>query len=103
MLSSIAPARSAIQYERVEFNNNPEKQNLYKGHPRPEHDEAWKELLQNSNIRISGDTLQKLNRTSIQLSDGSGDYFGGLNVHHHLHCLVSSPVILSYFYLLNVF
>lgn len=61
--------------------------NPYRGPPRPEHDAAWHELLQYSNIRVGKDTLDRLNRSSIKLADGSGDYFGGLSVHHHLHCL----------------
>lgn len=41
-------------------------------------------------MRISQDTLTKLNRSSIELADGSGDYWGSLEVYHHLHCLVST-------------
>lgn len=28
-----------------------------------------------------------MNLTSVQLSDGSGDYLAALDVYHHLHCL----------------
>jgi len=84
---SVAPARSAIKYEKVAFDGDLTKANPYKGTPRPELERAWHDLLQYSNIRIDAETLQKLNRTSIKLADGSGDYFGALNVHHHLHCL----------------
>ena len=40
------------------------------------------------NLRVSERTLQKMNRTSIPLSDGSG-YIAGLDATHHLHCLIS--------------
>lgn len=65
------------------------KKSPYAGYPTPEGDAAWRELLHNSNIRISGEELKKLNRSSIQLQDGSGDFFGGLSAHHHLHCIKS--------------
>lgn len=83
------PARSAVQWGKVTSSNNLREGNPYQGPPSPEVDAAWRDLLKNSNIRISGETLRKLNRESIQLSDGSGDYFGGLNAHHHLHCIKS--------------
>lgn len=59
----------------------------FRGEPRPELDKAWHDLFENSNIRISKDELQKMNRTAIALYDGSG-YFGQLSAYHHLHCLV---------------
>ena len=86
-----APARSAVQWEKVASSNDLGQENPYQGPPSPEVDAAWRDLLKNSNICISGETLRKLNRESVQLSDGSGEYFGGLNVHHHLHCIVCIP------------
>jgi hypothetical protein len=65
------------------------KKSPFGGFPNEESDAAWRDLLKNSNIRISAEELKKINRTSIQLQDGTGDYFGGLSAHHHLHCLVS--------------
>ena len=51
------------------------------------------DLVENSNIRIDKETLSKINRTALELSDGSG-YSGGIGVHHHLHCLVRFHVFL---------
>lgn len=34
-----------------------------------------------------------MNRTSIQLADGSGDYLAAVDVYHHLHCVVSCPLV----------
>lgn len=61
--------------------------NPFRGPPRPELDAAWNELVQFSNIRVTAEDLRRINRTSVQLSDGSGMYWSGLNVHHQLHCL----------------
>ncbi|KAI1108878.1 hypothetical protein F5Y14DRAFT_458896 [Nemania sp. NC0429] len=60
--------------------------NKYRGEPRPELDQAWADLLEHNNIRLSDDELKRMNRTAIKLSDGSG-YFGQLSAYHHLHCL----------------
>ncbi|KAG9233644.1 hypothetical protein BJ875DRAFT_535257 [Amylocarpus encephaloides] len=88
-----SPARGAVKYELVHAENDLMKKSPYAGFPSPEGDQAWRDLLRNSNIRISGDELKKLNRSSIQLQDGSGDYFGGLSAHHHLHCIKSKTSV----------
>lgn len=62
--------------------------NSFRGERRPELDKAWGDLLEHGNIRINEEELRRLNRSSIELHDGSG-YFGKLGVYHHLHCLVS--------------
>ncbi|KAH6675768.1 hypothetical protein B0J14DRAFT_477532 [Halenospora varia] len=85
-----SPARKSVKYELVHAENDLMKKSPYAGYPSEEGDKAWRDLLRNSNIRISKEELDKLNRTSIQLQDASGDYFGGLSAHHHLHCIVSS-------------
>ena len=46
-----------------------------------------------TNLRISDDDLTKLNRTSLPLADGKGDYWASMEVYHHLHCLVRIPSI----------
>lgn len=61
--------------------------NPFRGPPRPELDEAWDKLTQYTSIRVTAEDLRRINRTTVQLSDGSGMYFSGLNVHHQLHCL----------------
>jgi hypothetical protein len=83
------PAREAVFWTRKLENNPLGLKTPYNGPPSTEVDEAWGRLLQNSNIKISADDLRKLNKSSIQLQDGSGMYFSGLGVHHHLHCLVN--------------
>lgn len=36
---------------------------------------------------MTKEELEKINRTSVPLADGSGDYLGALDVYHQLHCL----------------
>ena len=68
--------------------------NPYRGDPRPELDEAWHNLLENNNIRLSKGELEKMNRTALELYDGSG-YYGQMSAYHHLHCLVSDLMVCS--------
>ena len=89
-----SPARRAVEWQLLPSNNYVGAKTPYSGYPTPESDKAWTELLKNSNLRISADTLRKLNRSSVQLQDGSGEYMGGLNVHHHLHCIKSARMII---------
>ena len=83
----IAPASEAVRYQKVSYDGELNTTNPYRGKPRPELDKAWHDLLQRNNIRLSEEELQKLNRTAIELYDGSG-YSGQINAYHHLHCLV---------------
>lgn len=52
------------------------------------------------NTRVSKETLDTINRTSIPLQDGSGEYWVNFNVFHNLHCLVSDSVLLYWFELI---
>jgi len=81
------PARQAVKYDRVTFDGNLDKPTPYRGPPSDELDAAWGELLSHSSIRLTEDALRRMNRTSIKLADGSGEYMGELNVFHHIHCL----------------
>ena len=82
-----APARAATHLESVRFSSQLGHQTRYSGPPRPEVDAAWDELLQNTNIRVSATDLRRIDRNSIPLADGSGDYMAGLDVYHQLHCV----------------
>ncbi|KAI8953228.1 hypothetical protein F4801DRAFT_598253 [Xylaria longipes] len=81
-----SPAQDAVVYEKVKYDGSLYKTNIYKGPPSPKTDQAWAELVDPSNIRLNKETLEKINRTALELSDHSG-YHGGMGVHHHLHCL----------------
>ncbi|KAK1660106.1 hypothetical protein BDP55DRAFT_677759 [Colletotrichum godetiae] len=86
-----SPAREALKPERSLWMNEVTDDNVYRGKPRPELDAAWDELVLYSNLRVKADDLRKINRTSVRLSDASGQltdyYWSGLNVHHQIHCL----------------
>ncbi|KAF2816480.1 uncharacterized protein BDZ99DRAFT_136906 [Mytilinidion resinicola] len=80
-----SPAKSVIRYEKKRLIRNIEN-NVYTGAPRPEHDHAWRRLIEPMTIRISRDELAKINETSIALRDGSG-YIAETAVYHELHCI----------------
>ncbi|KAH7412777.1 hypothetical protein BKA64DRAFT_637469 [Cadophora sp. MPI-SDFR-AT-0126] len=84
----IAPAQDAISPEAkilsVKINQT---SSIFNAEPSPEVDDAWASLFQYANIRITKQEVQQLGRSSVALSDGSGDYFGTLDVYHQLHCL----------------
>lgn len=81
-----APASEAVKYRKVLYNSDLHRLIRYR-EPRPELEKAWQYLLKNSNIRLSWEELRNMNRTAIELNDGSG-FFGQLSAYHHLHCLV---------------
>lgn len=66
------PAQSAITWETRKFEGSLETTNPYKGEPRGELDRAWNKLLEPSAIRVSKEDLDKINKTSVPLLDGSG-------------------------------
>lgn len=73
------PALPAVQWEFRTFENSLETANPYKGPPRPELDKAWNKLLDPSAIRLSKEDLNRINRSSVAILDGSG-YFGTLGL-----------------------
>ncbi|MCJ1420489.1 hypothetical protein MMC32_006846 [Xylographa parallela] len=100
-----SPARDIISYEVVTTHSEIDSMNAFKGLPRPELDQAWNEaylycdglplsfcggyladMLEGPNIVVSSEDLKDINRTSIELADGSG-YLGTLSVFHQIHCL----------------
>jgi hypothetical protein len=78
-----SPARAAHDYERVTFDGFFTSKNPYKGEWRPELDDAWGTLLENSNIVVSKDDLDRINKTSVEVPDGSG-YLATLDVYHQV-------------------
>lgn len=76
----VSPATSALKIERRVLRNRVNATNPYKGLPSEELDQAWRELLRHSNIRLSAEELKEMGRTSVQLADGSGNYVGTLGL-----------------------
>lgn len=71
-----------------------ETANPFKGEPSPEMDDAWNKLLGPTAVRVGKEVLDKINRSSVALTDGSG-YMVTLDVYHQLHCLVSEFLVLT--------
>jgi hypothetical protein len=86
-LFATAPLQSALQYEAVAYNGQLRTMNKFRGDPSPELDEAWQSLFEHNNIRLTKEEMDKMNKSSIMLADGSG-YYGQISAYHHLHCLV---------------
>ncbi|KAI0404430.1 hypothetical protein F4802DRAFT_567060 [Xylaria palmicola] len=80
---AFSPAQPAVRHISQQIGYNLSQ---YTGEPRLGLDEAWSSLLRPSILRISEDELEKMNKSSIALRDGSG-YIGYLEVHHMLHCV----------------
>lgn len=78
----------AITYEEklfVNLTNNP-----FAGTPSSAVDEAWDNLLENVNIRVTAGELQHYGQESVGLPEGGG-YLAWLGVFHELHCIVLRP------------
>ncbi|KAF4621709.1 hypothetical protein G7Y89_g14496 [Cudoniella acicularis] len=60
--------------------------NPYASDPRPEHDQAWFDILRDTHIRVSEEELRRINRASLALKDGSG-YVAQLGAYHELNCV----------------
>ncbi|KAI1128411.1 hypothetical protein F5Y10DRAFT_292062 [Nemania abortiva] len=84
------PALEALKWESRVFEGELDASSPFKGPPRPELDDAWNNLLGPTAIRVDKEALDRINRTSVPLRDGSG-YMATLDVYHQLHCLVTVP------------
>ncbi|KAF7887553.1 hypothetical protein EAF00_009847 [Botryotinia globosa] len=82
-----SPAYDGALYNIVTIESSKLIGSPFSGNPGPAVDKAWDDLMSRINIRISEDDLRKVNGTSIKLADGSNDYWGSIEVYHHLHCL----------------
>lgn len=69
-----APLNEALIPEKKMVHATFRSKNPFKGAPSPELDHAWHQIFVNSNVRVTADDLQKINRTSVPLGDGSGYY-----------------------------
>ncbi|CZR36085.1 uncharacterized protein FPRO_03655 [Fusarium proliferatum ET1] len=96
MLLLVVPVWNSREREvaYIPFNPGPQaqvfqhKHSVYVGKPSSQLDEAWKEMLKNSNIRIKEDEMNHIpgrKEQAIELPDGG--YFATLNVYHNLHCI----------------
>lgn len=70
----------------------------YSGPPSDKIDQAWNELFEPRDIRISSTELEANERTSVQLPDGGG-HLAWLGVFHELHCVVRFELVLNIIFL----
>ncbi|KAJ6441506.1 Peroxisomal hydratase-dehydrogenase-epimerase [Purpureocillium lavendulum] len=64
---------------------------IYTGEPRPEVDNAWRELLKYNNIRVSDAWVHRWGREHEAVKLPDGGYLGMLSVFHELHCISLTP------------
>lgn len=96
-----------MEYESKVFNPGLCLRGPFSAEPSEESDRAWSELVESkphsgpiflckmdnkstdAHVRVSGEDLRRINKTSIPLPDEEDTYWGTLGVIHELHCLVS--------------
>ncbi|XWW94005.1 hypothetical protein V2A60_001945 [Cordyceps javanica] len=94
-ISYLAPAKTAVEYQKQTIVHEVFEKSKFRGMPRPEVDEAWDDLLRYNDIRVQKADLEKANITSVPLNDEQGGYFVTLDVYHTLHCV--NHVRMSYY------
>jgi len=64
------------------------KDNPFTGDPRPEYDEAWRDIIEPMTVRITPEEYERadLGADTLAMRDGSG-YVGEMAVYHELHCI----------------
>ena len=91
--SEIAQLDNSIGEERRQVRGEFDHQNIFKGQPRPDLDNAWDTISNIGIISIDENVFPQLNK-SLDLaaklpSTQGGGYFASLDVFHQLHCLVT--------------
>ncbi|KAK4565648.1 hypothetical protein LTR86_003496 [Recurvomyces mirabilis] len=103
-LGLYSPAQVAVQPQAKFIDASFGATNMYKGSRSPGLDRAWHDLFENQNIRVTKEELERANKTSVELADGSGWYgvpvsfrflldimlmtvARDVEVYHLLHCL----------------
>ncbi|KAF3004009.1 hypothetical protein E8E14_008793 [Neopestalotiopsis sp. 37M] len=81
------PASSIIEYHQQVFDSRLHIESPYVGDPSPAVDQAWADLVEDMHIKVSGEDLRAINKTSIALPDENDMYWGTLSVNHEIHCL----------------
>ncbi|KAF4624107.1 hypothetical protein G7Y89_g14064 [Cudoniella acicularis] len=82
-----SPAEDALHYEATIFNAELRIDSPFVGPPSPEVDKAWSDLLYYKNVRVSGDDLRRINKTSIPVPGEEDSYWAALSMMHELHCV----------------
>lgn len=83
-----SPADSAIRYEKKRLWRDIDGPNPFTGKPRPEFDQAWRDIIAPITIKVSGEELVRFSEgdSTIAFKDGSG-YIAEMGMYHELHCV----------------
>ncbi|KAI1465031.1 uncharacterized protein F4812DRAFT_439306 [Daldinia caldariorum] len=83
-----SPATSAIRYEKKRLWRDIDGPNPFTGKPRPEFDQAWRDIIAPITIKVSDSELARFSEgdSTIAFKDGSG-YIAEMAVYHELHCI----------------
>ncbi|KAH8690654.1 hypothetical protein BGW36DRAFT_389120 [Talaromyces proteolyticus] len=80
--------QDAYRYQVREVDYNFNSTNPFKGAPIADIEEEWTRLMNGAHtLRVQEADMKKMNMSSIQMSDGSGDYLAVPISYHMLHCL----------------
>ncbi|OCL09203.1 hypothetical protein AOQ84DRAFT_291711, partial [Glonium stellatum] len=87
---NVAPALKSVKYNTLIFNGSFYQPSIYRGNPSEELDASWDRITDNPLFPISAMELGKIGKSLNSVKyppDRGGDYAGGLEVFHQLHCL----------------
>ncbi|KAI4215178.1 MAG: hypothetical protein LQ351_002493 [Letrouitia transgressa] len=90
--SSSAPAIEAVEYIDIDFADEFNSTNIFRGPPTPEREDAWYNMTYKHGVEVPMNQLAGLNRSDadhlkhVPEDVGTG-YVGILEVFHQLHCL----------------
>ncbi|KAK0760705.1 hypothetical protein N5P37_006902 [Trichoderma harzianum] len=90
MTSSYSPLLEAVEYYDYQFEAELDAENVYKGHPRPELDEAWTRVGKIHPLSMPEKYRAELNKTNSGIpypKEQGGGIMVEIEVFHQLHCL----------------
>ncbi|KAL9612137.1 MAG: hypothetical protein Q9167_003253 [Letrouitia subvulpina] len=91
-LSMYSPAIEAVEYIDIDFDDDFNSTNIFRGPPTPEREDAWFNMTYKHGVEVPMNQLAGLNRSEadhlkhVPEDVGTG-YAGILEVFHQLHCL----------------
>ncbi|KAI0599848.1 hypothetical protein F4775DRAFT_548513 [Biscogniauxia sp. FL1348] len=86
----LEPGSGAVEYEIIKFQGGFEANNVWKGAPNKELDQAWDRLTRANFSGVDGEVLDRLGvpRTAVRYAEeDGGQYMVLIEVVHQLHCL----------------
>ncbi|KAF2206317.1 hypothetical protein CERZMDRAFT_28061, partial [Cercospora zeae-maydis SCOH1-5] len=90
MTSSYSPLLEAVEYYDYQFEAELGAENVFKGHPRPELDEAWERVGRIHLLPLEEKYREELNKTHSGIlypPEQGGGVMVEIEVFHQLHCI----------------